>query len=290
MGAPVDRGEAAIGGVRASGILDDSLAASGGMRNEFMKNVYPAHVQLDGDTYEFEKILKEDFFSVNALYRNAAGVRYVLKLSDFRFLGGRLLRPIAVLMSVREYRIYRFITGISGIPPVGPRYGQRGFFHRYIEGRTLHELTDADRLPDDFFDRLRAVYDALHARRVLHIDAQKQGNFIWGSDGGPHIIDFQIAVRIPEWRGLIGRLASRAFEALRREDLYHVYKHKKHFRPDLLTADESKLATRTRVNSWLYRWVGRPYRALKRKIYPSGSNDIIWYRWKRLANRSRRMP
>ena len=101
---------------------------------------YPEKIAINGEDFHFEKILKDDFFSVNVLYKNQFDVRYVLKLSDFRFVLGTLLRPLAMFFSWREYRIYKRLEGIEGIPALGPRFGRRGYFHRYIEGKTLHEL------------------------------------------------------------------------------------------------------------------------------------------------------
>ena len=81
---------------------------------------YPEKIVINGESFNFEKILKDDFFSVNVLYRNEFDVRYVLKLSDFRFVLGILLRPLAMFFSWREYRIYRMLEGIEGIPALGP--------------------------------------------------------------------------------------------------------------------------------------------------------------------------
>ena len=261
----------------------------GSRRMQTMRS-YPDTITIDGTTFEHEKILKEDFFSVNVLYRADDGARYVLKLSDFRFIGGRLLRPVAALMSAREYRVYRHIADIPGIPLLGPRYGRRGYYHVFIEGKTLHELTKDDRVPDEFFSRLRETFDQIHSRRVIHIDTDKRGNIIWGTDGRPYVIDFQISLHLKERRGILGRIANRLFDVLCREDIYHVYKHKTRFRPDLMTDQELVLAERSGLNTWFNTWIGKPYRTLKRKIYPSGSNEIIWYKWKRVEDQSKRMP
>lgn len=76
--------------------------------------------------FAFERILKEGFFSVNVLYKNQDGVRYVLKLSAFRSLFGVLLRPIAALVSLPEYRMYQMVADLEGIPALGSRHGLRG--------------------------------------------------------------------------------------------------------------------------------------------------------------------
>jgi len=256
-----------------------------------MMRAYPQRVTIEGSVFTFESILKDDFFSVNVLYRNPDGVRYVLKLSDFRFIFGVLLRPLAVLFSRREYNIYRMVADIEGVPALGTRHGLRGYFHRYVEGKTLHEVANEGRtLPEDFFEQLRAVLTRLHERRIFYLDLNKSGNIILGDDQKPYLIDFQISFHIKKRSGLAGRWGDRLFASLIREDVYHLYKHKRYFQPHLMTPDELALATRTRFNDRLKRYVGEPYRRAKRLMYPHGSNEVIWYKWKKLKDKSSRMP
>jgi hypothetical protein len=251
---------------------------------------HPGKVFIQGEAFYFEKILKDDFFSVNVLYKNPEGTRYVLKLSDFRFFLGILLRPLAMFFSWREYRIYRLLEGIEGIPTLGPRLGKRGYLHRYIEGRTLHELEKGGSLPDDFFPKLEKIISKVHERRIFYLDLNKRGNIILGEDMKPYLIDFQISLFIRKRRGLAGLISDRVFNGLIREDIYHLYKHKRHFQPHMMTDEELALARRTGFNEWLNRYVGSPYRKVKRLIYPHGSNEIVWFKWKKMKDQSRRMP
>ena len=94
-----------------------------------MSRHYPSELSLNGHHYSVERILKDDFYSVNVLYNSKdTDIKYVLKLSDFRFIFGKLLRPYAMLMSWREYQIYKKVDGITGVPRLGPRFGTRGYF------------------------------------------------------------------------------------------------------------------------------------------------------------------
>jgi len=251
---------------------------------------YPGEAKIEDEVYRFERILKDDFFSVNVLYRNAMGRRYVLKLSDFRFLFGLLFRPFAAAMSRHEYRIYEMVADLEGVPRLGPRHGPRGYFHEYIEGRTLHEIPRGSPLAEDFFDRLRRLIERIHERRIFYLDLNKQGNIIVAQDGRPYLIDYQICMHFPQRRGWYGRWSDRVFRTLIGEDIYHVYKHKRRFQPERLTDEERKLAVRSRLNQRYDRFFGSPYRRVKRLIYPQGSNEIVWYKWKRMKDRSRRMP
>jgi hypothetical protein len=101
---------------------------------------YPSELTIKNETYQYEKILKEDFFSINVLYRNGNGIRYVMKISDFRFLLGFLLKPFAILMSRREYRLYSMVSDLPNVPELGPRFGLRGYLHRFVEAKRFMNL------------------------------------------------------------------------------------------------------------------------------------------------------
>ncbi len=251
---------------------------------------YPIEAIIGGELYRYERVLKDDFFSINLLYRNAGGQGYVLKLSDFRFFLGIVFRPLASLISRHEYRVYQRIADIQGIPTLGPRWGWRGYFHRYIEGQTLHELTPKGNLPDKFFDHLKNVIQQVHARRVFYVDLNKQGNVICANDGRPYLIDFQISLAFPIEEGWWRRVSDRIFNRLIQEDLYHFYKHKKAFQPQRMTKEELRLAKRSKLNQRYSRYLSRPYLRVKRMFYPHGSNEIIWYKWKKMKDKSVQMP
>ncbi|HBP87920.1 MAG TPA: hypothetical protein DD706_09510 [Nitrospiraceae bacterium] len=273
-----------------------------------MTRSYPSVVEIHGAEYGFERILKDDFFSVNVLYRNREKGRYVLKLSDFRFVLGWMFRPLAGWISRREYRIYQMVADLPGIPALGPRYGTRGYFHRFIEGHTLHEIERhlqeqfhvmmgdpaiahyETSLAPDFFDQLRGIVQAVHRRRIFYADLNKRGNIICSREGKPYLIDFQICLPVPIRQGCMGALTERIFQRLIREDLYHLYKHKKTFQPQVVSETEKRMAQRSNLNRRYGRYLWRPYIVLKRLIYPHGSNETIWYKWKKERDKTCRMP
>ncbi|MDR4488256.1 MAG: hypothetical protein R3B83_12155 [Nitrospirales bacterium] len=268
---------------------------------------YPDSVTIEGQVYDFERILKDDFFSVNVLYQNQSGQRYVLKLSDFRFLLGWLLRPVAGWISRREYRIYQMVADLPGIPALGPRYGRRGYLHAFIEGKTLHEIekdireqfhvvvghpdfgAHATCLAPDFFDQLMGLVQEIHHRRIFYADMNKRGNIICATDGNPYLIDFQICLHFPRRSGLWGSLQETVLQRLAKEDLYHLYKHKKTFQPQSMREHEHGGAQRSTLNRRYRQFLWRPYIGLKRLVYPHGSNETIWYKWKKEKDQSPRM-
>ncbi len=269
--------------------------------------IYPPSVTIDGQKYTFHRLLKDDFFSLNILYTNARHEGYVLKLSDFRFLGGWVLRPLASWISRREYTIYQMVADIPGVPALGPRYGTRGYLHRFIEGKTLHEIerqiiehcqvvagnpdfgSQKTMLSSDFFEQLKTIVNEVHCRRIFYVDLNKRGNIICSMEGKPYLIDYQICVHIPTRKGWLGDLTEKIFERLKQEDLYHLYKHKKTFQPQLMTEQELELAERSTLSKRYRQLLWQPYIVLKRLIYPHGSNETIWYKWKKEKDQSPRM-
>jgi hypothetical protein len=270
-------------------------------------SAYPPCVTIHGEEYSFQRLLKDDFFSLNILYTNLRDESYVLKLSDFRFVGGWLFRPLAAWISRREYTIYQMVADISGVPALGPRYGTRGYLHRFIEGSTLHEIerriiencqvvagdpsfaTQKTLLSPDFFEQLNTIVREVHRRRIFYVDLNKRGNIVCSTEGKPYLIDFQICLHIPTRQGWLGGLTEKIFQRLKREDLYHLYKHKKTFQPQLVTEQERGLAQRSTLNKRYRQLLWRPYILLKRLIYPHGSNETIWYKWKKEKDQSPRM-
>ena len=249
---------------------------------------YPKEAFINGEMFVFEKVLKDDLYSINVLYTNDRGGKYVLKLSDFRFVFGLILRPLAGVMSRHEYKMYQIASDISGIPCLGPRFGRRGFFHEFVKGKTLFEMDYSYRLPENFFNELRVLVDELHKRRILYLDLQKRGNIILAENGHPYLIDFQISIHFPKWKGLLGHFVDKVFDRLIQEDIYHLYKMKTRFQKQHMSEQELNLAERSYMNSLLFKYVGRPFRIVKRLIYPRGSNEVIWYKWKKQESQSRK--
>ncbi|MBX3120549.1 MAG: hypothetical protein KF784_15935 [Fimbriimonadaceae bacterium] len=243
---------------------------------------YPPELEICGNRYLFDKVLKEDFFSVNVLYRDDAGLGMVLKCTDFRFLLGFCFKPLACMLSRHEWKMYSLLQGVPGIPRLGPRIGWNGLCHEFIEGHTLYEHKRGDILPDEFFDRLLDLMRALHSRSIIHLDSNKRGNIIVGDDGLPYIIDFQISLCFGKLNGPFRAWKRGLFGALVREDIYHIYKRKQHLAAHLMSDEELALSVRSAANARMKRWVGDPYRKVKRLIYPRGSNETIWYKHKRL--------
>jgi hypothetical protein len=224
----------------------------------------PPQITYLGGQYALERVLKHDFHAATGLYRRQdpqSPVRLICKINrqmHFYFLP---LGWIGRLMTRSEIGKLRRCEGIPEVPRVLARLDAHTYVYEYIEGLTLD---DRPPLPDDFFDRLADALRRIHARHIVHFDLHKRGNILIDTQGRPHIIDFQIARHIGD-RVLVSRwLSVRLRRGLQSYDIYHIYKHKRRFQPQLLTEAEEKLSYN---HSWpleLHRALVRPYKKVRR--------------------------
>ncbi len=218
-------------------------------------------IVVAGRTYRRVKVFKHDFFAATALYQGPAG-KIVLKLGRrARFLG-LPLAWIGRFLVGHEVRLYELVDGIPGVPRFTGRWGDHGFAHEFIEG---HELTRGDVVDDDFFDRLSATIEALHRLDAAYVDLEKRENILVGDDGRPYLIDFQISWHLPANRGGRTWPARMILRVLQDADRYHLLKHRRRQRPDLLSADEWQASYEPPLSISWHRVLFRPLTRLRRK-------------------------
>jgi len=131
----------------------------------------------------------------------------------------------------------------------------------FVPGRPLKKRT---RTGDDFFPRLLALMQNLHARGVAYVDLEKPDNVILGEGGQPYLIDFQTAFFLP--RKFLGEtsLARALCRQLQRSDLYHLMKHWRRMRPDQLTPQQVREGRSKPLLVRLGNVVTAPYKKLRR--------------------------
>ena len=172
-----------------------------------------------------EKILKRDLFGEIRL-TSADGEGVVVRNARCapwwtRWLARRLL--------LREARSLAALDGIDGVPALLQQ--ERDELRRsYIEGQALHVARPSD---PAWFAAAAALLRQLHRAGVCHNDLAKEPNLLVRENGAPGIIDFQLA-----W---YSRRRSRLFRIAAYEDIRHLLKHKRSYRPDLLTARERRI-------------------------------------------------
>lgn len=120
-------------------------------------------------------------------------------------------------------------------------------------------LWQTGQLAVDYFERLRELVEAIHARGVCHNDLHKENNLLVGPDGWPAVVDFQLASR--------HALGSRSFRRRCAEDLRHIAKHAARY---AAAGASVPLPPRPLVARW-WRWLVKPvYNVLTRRLLGTG--------------------
>jgi RIO-like serine/threonine protein kinase len=148
----------------------------------------------------------------------------------------------------REARALERLAALDRVPSLIALEPER-LRRTFVPGRPMHEAQP--RTPCYYRDALRLLRQ-IHARRVAHNDVAKEANWLCCSDGGPAILDFQLAICF-ERRG-------RWFRLLAREDLRHLFKHKAYYLPEALTARQRRLLAEPS-------WATRCWRVLFKPSY-----------------------
>lgn len=209
-------------------------------------------------TWQLENVFKHDFFACTGLYVcRDTHQRCVLKMSRLQSFIGIPTAWIGRFLRNRELNIIKKLDGIDQVPKLLTTFGRNGLIYQYIEGQSLDERPV---LANNFFFMLGQLLEKIHDRNVCYMDLNKRGNILVGKDGRPYLIDFQISLLLP------GKSCSRLRQHLQKEDYYHLLKHKRRFRPELLRENEWEKSRKTSRLIKLHRFIGNPFRSLRRGI------------------------
>jgi hypothetical protein len=221
----------------------------------------PPFVELGGVTFLRERILKHDSWAATAVYASAHGERVACKWNRTAPIAAMPMRWLGRRLARREATILELMDGSEGFPRwLGPvtmagRPAPNAVAHLWIDGETFRPSA---RVGDDFFPKLSTMLAALHARDIAYVDLAKWENIIVGSNGAPHLIDFQVHYAHPRDGPFRFWLVW-----LQESDRYHLLKHWRRCRPDQLNAADLALG---RYRPWILRVahaLGRPLRALR---------------------------
>lgn len=259
----------------------------------------PGELTVGGRIYRLDRVFKHDFWAATCLYEQTtnddgcrvqdAGTesvdsrcssstshsprrtphfrysRLVVKFGRSHGFAGVPLRWVGEMLTDHEEAIYRRLAGLDCIPGWAGRLDAVTCAIEFVEAVPLDHLAPED-LPAEFFDRLRKVFDAVHARGIAYGDANKKSNILV-RDGWPVLIDFQIALRTrDDWPAPLRGFARRVVRYLQGKDLYHLYKHKRRIHPQHLTPAEEALSRRRSPLHKIHRRLTKPYRALRRRV------------------------
>lgn len=235
----------------------------------------PKTIFIASRQWTLTRTFKHDFYAATGLYRavadpaapNSEPERIVLKMGRIQPFFGIPIAWLGRYLKHREMRLLDQVQSLGQVPQQVGEYGRNGFAYRYIEGQTLDESPE---LPDTFFSDLKLLLHQIHTRGICYLDFNKRGNILIGRDKRPYLIDFQISMMLarPCCKWLC--------RMLQREDYYHLLKHKRRLRPDLLTESERKLSRHRSLLIRIHRFLTVPLRTVRRHLL-----DLL-YRYKYL--------
>ncbi|HEY1380963.1 MAG TPA: hypothetical protein VGF55_29455 [Gemmataceae bacterium] len=222
----------------------------------------PDAVEVSGEPYRLVRVFKHDSWAATALYAGAAR-QVVCKFNRVQPVGPVPMHWLGRVLARREAALLRRLAGLPHVPRwagdvrVNGRVQQHAVAHDFIPG---HPLGDRESVGDHFFPALRAALAALHRRGVAYVDLHKRENILVGDDGQPYLIDFQIGLARPAWWPANHEAVEAVLRLAQANDVYHLAKHVARCRPDQAATPELPWSIR------LHRLVGRPFRALRRRL------------------------
>lgn len=252
----------------------------------------PAAVDIEGIRYHWEKTIKHDSWAATALYRsvpannvganvigtndvgandsvsdqsssasNPAVHRIVCKFNRIEPIFGFPTRWFGNWLAGRESSMYFQLADLPNISKgyrevrLDDKWQKHVAAHDYIEG---HPLRWHDQVSDSFFEELHQTLLRMHEKGIAYVDLNKWENIIIDREGRPHLIDFQISLKLPKVWPLSGLLS-----IFQQSDLYHLSKHAHRIRPDLYGPDHF---ARRPWYIHLHRLVAQPFRTLRRRL------------------------
>jgi len=232
----------------------------------------PRTILLEKNTYLLSKILKHDFFAATALFQlkkrkkrtdKKTPFKIVLKMYRQQHFLGLPMAWLGKNLCNYETENLRRLQGIAQVPKLLSTYGNTGFIYEYIEGCSLDESKN---LPDDFFDHLLELLNRIHSLGIAYLDMNKRGNIIVGEDGRAFLIDFQIALYMNKNPSFGKSFAQYFWNCSKKADLYHLFKHKRKLKPQLLNPEEKNISHSKNKLISLHRSLTRPFRKLRRQL------------------------
>jgi RIO-like serine/threonine protein kinase len=198
------------------------------------------------------KILKKDLFGEIRLARHGHE-RVVIRDSaaaanGLGWLARRLLR--------REASALAALADIDGFAQI-IRLERNELVRSYLDGEPMQRAQPSD---PAYFRAAAKLLRTMHRSGVVHNDLAKEPNLLVRKNGGPAIIDFQLA-----WHS---KDRNKLFRIAAREDLRHLLKHKRSYCPDDLTTRERGILDHPSMPAKLWSKTVKPvYHFVTRRIF-----------------------
>lgn len=185
--------------------------------------------------------LKADLFGTIGLERSAEGECVVRDTRSAR----PWLAWLAAALARREARALQQLAGLPGTPRLLGFDG--GVLRRaWMAGSPMQQARPRDAR---YFREALGLLRRLHRAGVTHNDLAKETNWLVTPEGRPGLVDFQLAG--------VHRQRGRLFRMLAREDLRHLLKHKRTYRPASLTARQRHILATPSPASRLWSATGK---------------------------------
>ena len=136
---------------------------------------------------------------------------------------------IARALLRREANILAALDTVDGVPHL-LRCDRSTLRRSYVPGVPMYEGRPESR---EFYKEAFDLLRKMHRAGVVHNDLAKEPNILVRDDGTPAFIDFQLAV--------LSKKRGRMFRAAAKEDIRHLLKHKRTYRPDLISRREQRI-------------------------------------------------
>ena len=134
----------------------------------------------------------------------------------------------------REVKVLERLVGLPGVQQLAERDSPTSFVSEYIPGTTLLEATD---LPNDYFDKLAAILESVHARGVADIDFAHSRDLMVDKNGEPVVIDLACSV-IYDSHAPMAPLIKPVFDYVRELNHRYLLSRRARFAPHTLTEEE----------------------------------------------------
>jgi serine/threonine protein kinase len=118
------------------------------------------------------------------------GGRYAIKIPR----GNPLLGWVERCIIRRERSIYARLEGLPGIPRCHGLIAGRYLVLDYVEGESFRAAQARLDPAHPFFEQLREIIEAIHARGVAHTDLKRKDNLLVQTGDTPCIVDFGAAM------------------------------------------------------------------------------------------------
>lgn len=225
----------------------------------------PATIVVGGRRYALESTYKHDSWAATALYESD-GTRVIAKFNRVQPIGPIPMRWLGRTLARREAAFLDRLADVALVPANLGRVSADGMrldnavARAFVEGEPWR---DRGQIEEGFFEDLRAIVAALHARDMAYVDLHKRENVIVGPGQRPWLIDFQVSFGVSKGAGRIARAILRRLQEM---DDYHVRKHYARLFPEKLTSQEREAYLTPPGSIALHRRIAKPIRRWRRAL------------------------